>query len=127
MAKKLPHANNWKERKIEDWNANTFRAYLKDKHRAEKGLPYVSRSVQMEAGMIKRTYEEFGKEVTKRFIDKCFELYKPLNGKNSVNFAYMYSSMRSWVLPEVLEEMQREINDTEIKEESDVDDALDFL
>jgi hypothetical protein len=98
---KLPKAYEWEERDIEDWNAVTYRAYLSDRHEELYGIPYVSYNYAMEGGMIKRTYEKYGKVATKSFIDACFADYKPSKKYPGINFAFMYTYMRR-LLPQVL-------------------------
>lgn len=100
---KLPPAQNWKERKIEDWNATTFRAYLADRHEELFGIPYVTNNIAAEARNIKRMYEQYGKEITKDFIDECLRQYRPNGNYRGITFFFMFSYMRERVLPKVIE------------------------
>jgi hypothetical protein len=102
MAKaKLPPANDWQARSIEDWNANTYRAYLYDQHKERLGRDYIGKPVKVEAALISRMYKEHGKQVVKNFIDACFTAYKPSGGYTGCNFWFMYSYMRERLLPQV--------------------------
>lgn len=92
---------------IEKWNVTTFREYLKHEHEERYNIPYVTRSYAMEARMLKTFIAEYKTEATKRFIDTCFADYKPTREYPGLNFAFMYSYMRSRLLPKVLEEIRR--------------------
>jgi hypothetical protein len=90
---RLPHAKNWRERKIEDWNATTFYEYLKHKHQERFSTPYRAGNIRGQNTQIKNYYEQYGKEETKEFIDLCFKHYKDYHGYNSLNFFYMIGKM----------------------------------
>ncbi|MCC2383489.1 hypothetical protein [Bacillus cereus] len=92
---------------IEKWNVTTFREYLKHEHEECYKIPYVTRSHAMEGRMLKTFIAEYKPEATKRFIDACFADYKPTREYPGLNFAFMYSYMRSRLLPKVLEEIRR--------------------
>lgn len=92
---------------IEKWNVTTFREYLKHEHEECYNIPYVTRSYAMEGRMLKISLAEYNQEVLKRFIDACFADYKPTREYPGLNFAFMYSYMRSRLLPRVLEEIRR--------------------
>lgn len=92
---------------IEKWNVTTFREYLKHVHEERYKIPYVTRSYAMEGRMLKMSLAEYNQEVLKRFIDACFADYKPTREYPGLNFAFMYSYMRSRLLPRVLEEIRR--------------------
>jgi hypothetical protein len=92
---------------IEKWNVTTFREYLKHEHEERYKISYVTRSYAMEGRMLKAFIAEHKPEATKRFIDVCFADYKPTREYPGLNFAFMYSYMRSRLLPRVLEEIRR--------------------
>ncbi|MCU4813994.1 hypothetical protein FC679_20955 [Bacillus cereus] len=92
---------------IEKWNVTTFREYLKHEHEERYKIPYITRSYAMEGRMLKTFIAEYEPEATKRFIDACFADYKPTREYPGLNFAFMYSYMRSRLLPRVLEEIRR--------------------
>jgi hypothetical protein len=105
---KLPPAHDWRARNLADWNATTFAAYLAERHEDMFGIKYVAgNSVAMERAMLKRMIDEYGPDVTKRFIDACLAEYKPTTHYPGVSFTFMYSYMRARVLPRVLAEVQR--------------------
>jgi hypothetical protein len=105
----LPPAHDWRARDIADWNATTFAAYLADRHEAHFGIKYVAgNSVAKERTWIRRMIDEYGPDVTKRFIDACLAEYKPTPQYPGVSFAFMYSFMRARVLPRVLSDMKCE-------------------
>src|SRR5699024_8420579 len=102
MTKKLPPANDWQARAIEDWNVTTFHTYLADKHKELFGCEYVPfRGWQAEKGMIGRlvgtrtragTYD---KATIKRFIDEGFKSYKPTPQYPGTSFGFLYSYRRN--------------------------------
>lgn len=92
---------------IEKWNVTTFREYLKYVHEDRYKIPYVTRSYAMEGRMLKVFIAEHKPEATKQFIDACFADYKPTREYPGLNFAFMYSYMRSRLLPRILEEIRR--------------------
>ncbi|MDP1457911.1 hypothetical protein Q8G37_15805 [Bacillus wiedmannii] len=92
---------------IEKWNVTTFREYLKHVHEERYKIPYITRSYAMEGRMLKMSLAEYNQEVLKRFIDACFADYEPTREYPGLNFAFMYSYMRSRLLPRILEEIRR--------------------
>lgn len=103
MTKKLPPANDWHARNIEDWNTTTFTEYLRDKHRELFGCEYVPFGGRWatEQGMIGRligTQARAGthdKAIIKRFIDEGFKSYKPTPQYPGTNFGFLYSYRRN--------------------------------
>lgn len=94
---------------IEQWNATTFRAYMKDLHEVKYGIPYVANNFAVEGRMITNMRTEYGNDITKRFIAKCFAEHKPSNPKfPGLNFGFMYSYLRERYLPVVMVELQKE-------------------
>ncbi|MBA4542869.1 hypothetical protein H1164_08140 [Thermoactinomyces daqus] len=112
---KLPSAKNWRERKIETWNATTFHEYLKHKHQERFSLSYRAGNIRGQNSQIKRLYEEIGKEATKEFIDLCFQTYKPRQGYNSLNFFYMIRSM-NFLIPKAVDNIERKRKIAEMKQ-----------
>lgn len=105
----LPPAHDWRARDLADWNATTFAAYLSERHEDTLGIKYVAgNNVSRERAMLKRMIDEYGPDVTKRFIDVCLAEYKPTPQYPGVSFTFMYSYMRARVLPRVLAELKRE-------------------
>ena len=98
---------DWRNLPTEHWNTTTFRQYIADKHAELYGIPYVTNNYATEAGMIKRTIDEYGAEATKAMIDIAFAEYKPTRIYPGLNFAFIYSFMRSRILPRVLAEQKR--------------------
>lgn len=131
MAKtKLPPANDWRARNIYKWNATTFGSYLEDTHEDLYGIPYVTRSYGMERRLIRKMIDDYGGEVTKRFIDVCFEMYKPTTQYPGINFAFMYSYMKERHLPPILADLKAEEVRKERKErinEIDYEKIADLL
>lgn len=103
MAKeKLAPAVEWYNRPIDKWNTKSFQTYMSDKHKEKFELPYVPwRSYSQEMGMLKNFMNEVGNETVKNFIDECFKTYKPTPQYPTLNFGFMYSYMRSQVLPKI--------------------------
>lgn len=93
---------------IDKWNGTTFKAYMGNLHQTKYGIPYVANNHAVEGKFLKNMYTEFGQEVTKRFIEKCFDTYKPTNRYPGLNFGFMYSYMRERNLPVVLKELATE-------------------
>src|SRR5699024_8250060 len=100
--RKLPPANDWQARDIEDWNATTFHAYLADKLKEMFGCEYVPfRGWQAEKGMLGRLIGTRGRAGThnkatiKRFIDEGFKSYKPTPQYPGTSFGFLYSYRRN--------------------------------
>jgi hypothetical protein len=104
----LPPAHDWRARNLADWNATTFATYLAERHEEIFGIKYVGGGIKFERASLRRMIDEYGPEVTKRFIDACLAEYKPTPQYPGVSFAFMYSFMRARVLPRVLAELKRE-------------------
>jgi nitrogenase molybdenum-iron protein alpha/beta subunit len=131
MAKqKLPKAYLWRERELNDWNTDTFLAYLKEKHEEVYGIKYVhSRGGFMqEKGMIKKFIDANGKQATKDFIDYCFANHKASADYPGLNFWFMKVYLEQRFLPRVL---KTRVNEQKAKkrenEKLSVDDMLDLL
>lgn len=106
MAK--PKAHEWKERTLEDWNATTFRAYVRDRHEEIFGIPYTPRNVKMEAAMLKRLIDAHGQAIVKAFIDTCMENYRPTPTYPGINIAFMVAYMKDRYLPPLLLEKKKQ-------------------
>ncbi|PFD95712.1 hypothetical protein COE15_19550 [Bacillus cereus] len=115
---------------IEKWNVTTFREYLKHVHEERYKIPYVTRSYAMEGRMLKAFIAEHKPEATKRFIDVCFADYKPMREYPGLNFAFMYSYMRSRLLPQILDELRREeakLQRQAVQPEVSTEEIIDYL
>ncbi|HGO9416648.1 TPA: hypothetical protein ACLBZX_005143 [Bacillus cereus] len=121
MAKpKLPPAKDWQARNIEDWNSHTFFAYLQHAHRERRGIDYfAAKGIKVDLTLIKRTFDEHGKEITKRFIDKCLKEYKGSPQYMVCTFWFMHTFMKAQIMPQLQIEQQRaqDIADEEDYEE----------
>lgn len=125
MGRKLPDAKDWRARELENWTSTTFRSYLMEKHEERYNLPYTSYSIAQENTFLKRMATEHGKDVLKEFIDACLVEYKPNPRYPSVNFGFMYSHMRSYLLPRVIKKVKdaerlKSLESTEITQ-ADID------
>jgi hypothetical protein len=101
--------DDWRNLPIDKWNATTYRAYMKHLHQERFKIPYVANNYRAEGGMIKNMQKEYGNEVTKRFVEKCFTLHKPTNPKfPGLTFGFMYSYLRERYLPLVFVELEKE-------------------
>lgn len=96
--KKLPPADDWRARHIEDWNTTTFHAYLADKHVEMFGVDYVPfRGWTAEKGMIgnligtRTKSRTASNEDVKRFIDETFRDYRPSPEYPGTSFGFMWS------------------------------------
>jgi hypothetical protein len=85
-----------------------LREYMKEKHRDLYGIDYVTNSHAFEGRQLKAMIAEYGAEVVKRFVDECYRDYKPTRQYPGLSFIFMYSYMRSRILPRVLAEIKRE-------------------
>lgn len=123
---KKSNTKDWRNLEIERWNATTFREYLKYLHLEKFGIPYVPKNYAVEGRMLKRTWEEYGKLATKRFIEKCFEIYRPTQNYPGVNFGFMYSYMRGSVMPRVLKELKAEEYERQVEHQENTLTNFDF-
>ncbi|MBA4542060.1 hypothetical protein H1164_03985 [Thermoactinomyces daqus] len=127
---KKPPAYDWKNRKFpEDWNAHTFNAYLRDKHPEKFGIPYVTRNIRLDLGMIKNMLDEYGAEVLREFIDQSFELYRPSPRYPGINFPTMVRFYKARLIPRILSE---QVNAKKREEPAeieivDIENILDLL
>lgn len=127
MAKaKLPAAKDWKARSIQDWNAHTFYAYLRDMHKEIRGVDYfAAKGVRVDMSLIKQTYEELGKEITKDFITQALRQYKPRGNFKVCTFMFMYTYMRATIVPTLQE--RKEIEETGINFEGDTQENYEEM
>src|SRR5690625_3089087 len=133
--RKLPPANDWRARNIEDWNTTTFTEYLRDKHRELFGCEYVPFGGRWatEQGMIGRLIGTRTKEGThskatvKRFIDEAFESYKPTRDYPGTNFGFIYSYRRNILQRIEAEELAGNKAERSRKETPSLDELSDWL
>ncbi len=134
MTKRLPPANDWKSRNIDDWNTLTFTEYMKDKHREVFGIEYAPmRGWRMEQGLIGRligTKSKPGthdKAVVKAFIDEAFRTYKPTAQYPGTNFGFIYSYRRNILQRLEAEQITKEKRNRAKSESEDLTDLSDWL
>jgi len=106
--KKLPPAKDWRARELKDWTAVTFHEYMKDRHKELYGTSYVARSIPIQNRNIKWMCEQYGKDVTKRFIDLCFQNYKPSGKYAGANFMFFFTYLRERYLPIAERQIEKE-------------------
>src|SRR5690625_3911266 len=134
MTKKLPPANDWQARDIDDWTTTTFTSYMQDKHRELFGCEYVPmRNWAMEQGMLGRLIGTRTKEgthskaIVKRFIDEAFESYKPTPQYPGTNFGFIYAYRRN-ILQRLEAEERAESRREKAREEApSLDELTDWL
>lgn len=126
-----PKVKHWTQRPQEDWNAHNFRIYLEELHAKHYGIAYVTRSYAMEAKLIKNMIDAHGQTVVRRFIDACFNDYKPSAKYPCLSFSFMYSYMRDRLLPQVLADQAKKdrllIAENKIDSELSKQNILDWL
>ena len=95
--KKLPHAKDWRNRNIEDWNVTTFHAYLIDLHEELFGIDYVPfANWQAEQGTLARLIGKQGKpgkydkELIRQFIEYTFKTYRPNPQYPGTSFGFVW-------------------------------------
>lgn len=121
MAKKLPPAKDWQARDIKDWNSHTFFAYLCDQHRKRRGIDYISsKGISLDMTLIKRMFEQYGKEETKMFIDECLKQYSGGARYKIATFWFMSTYMKAQVMPDIQLAMKR--REQTAVEQDDLDD-----
>lgn len=123
MAK--PNVKDWRNRSVDDWTLTTFRAYLSEQHVNRYCIAYTARNFAIEGRWLKLMIAEHGTEVVKEFIDACLEDYRPTRDYPGLNFGFMYSYMRSRLLPKVLADHRRK-QLTQVAEEA-TEDLSDWL
>lgn len=122
---KLP--TEWQKRPIEKWNAATFRNYLSDKHKELFGIDYIARNYAMEAKLIRTMIDAHGPELTRKFIDDCFADYRPTQNYPGVNFAFMYTYMRERILPRVLADSKRKVDEEKADNTPTTEEIIGWL
>lgn len=87
---------SYAEKDIAKWNVNDFHAYLSDEHKRRFGVDYAPFGTWVsEKGQIGRligTARKPGthdKALIKRFIDACFDEYKPTEQWPGISFGFM--------------------------------------
>jgi hypothetical protein len=118
MAKeKLPPAKDWQARKIDDWNAHTFYAFLRDKHREIRQLDYfAARGLKVDLSLLKQDYEKYGKEALRAFIEQALREYKSTPKFMIATYQFMHTYMMVQIMPKVQIQEAREANVLEEKD-----------
>ncbi|PFJ08857.1 hypothetical protein COI90_32160, partial [Bacillus cereus] len=72
------------------------------------GIDYfAAKGIKVDLTLIKRTFDEHGKEITKRFIDKCLKEYKGSPQYMVCTFWFMHTFMKAQIMPQLQIEQQR--------------------
>src|SRR5699024_2866499 len=129
MSKRLPDANDWKARNIDDWNTKTCHAYMQDKHREMIGREYVPfRGWRVEQGMLGRLIGiradegPHDKSPIKRVIDLAVEEYTATTKSPGTTFVYNSSYKRK-----VKQRVEAEASDKErLKERMESAKEIDY-
>lgn len=128
MTARKPPAKDWRNRETPDWTVATFQQYLKDMHELRYGIAYTARNYGIEGRWLKSMIAEHGAEVVRKFIDACFEEYRPTAQYPGLNFAFMFTYQRSRILPRVLAEVAKEQRRVERQETKvDVEELAEWL
>lgn len=133
MTKKLPPADDWQARDIDDWNTSTYHAYLVDKHREMFGVDYVPfRGWQAEKGMIgnligTRTKPAMASKAdVKRFIDEAMREYRPTPQYPGTSFGWLWTYRKN-VWQRIQAESARRERIQQANESVDWDELADWL
>src|SRR5699024_8133699 len=134
MTKRLPPANDWKSRNIDDWNTLTCTEYMKDKHREVFGIEYAPmRGWRREQGLIgsligTRTKEgTHSQAVVKAFIDEAVKTYKRTEQCTGTKFELMCSYRRNISQRLEAEHITKERRSRAKSESEDLTDLSDWL
>lgn len=118
---KLPPAKDWQARKIDDWNAHTFYAFLRDKHRELRQLDYfAARGLKVDLALLKQDYEAYGKITLKLFIEQALKEYKGTPKFMICTYQFMHTYMMANVMPRIQVQKARE-------DEANIEDDFDAI
>lgn len=127
---------HYSEIDVSKWNTAHFKQYLADEHKRRYGInyaPFVGYAA--EAGMLgdligtKKKPAQYEKALIKRFIDVCFDEYKPTPQYPGLSFGFMIKYM-SRNLQRLQAESQRKSTASEAVQASDnanIDKLADWL
>lgn len=131
---KLPHAKDWRNRPIDDWNTLTYTEYLKDEHKRIFGIDYAPmRSWRIEQGMIgdligtKTKERTVSNALVKAFIDEAFATYTPNASYPGTSFGFSYSYRRNILQRLQAEEMKQEQRKVSEDNADSLEDLADWL
>lgn len=129
-------AKHYTELPVDKWNTAHFKQYLVAEHKRRYGINYVPYiGYGAEAGMIgdligtAKKPAQYERALIKRFIDVCFDEYKPSPQYPGVSFGWMTKYM-SRNLQRLQAESQRSANAVEAVQASDndnIDKLADWL
>lgn len=133
--KKLPPADDWQARDINDWNTKTFHAYMIDEHNRIFGVDYVPfGGWPREQGTLGNLIGTRTKEATadkadvKRFIDECFASYKPTAEYPGTSFGFSWSYRKNVWQQVQAESNRRKMAQAKVeKQETDWDEVARWL
>ena len=116
---------DWRNLPYEDWNTATVHAMIIDLNAEKYGVDkYVPRSWSFEQGVIKRTLTEYGAEALRETIERAFAEYRPTAQYPQLTAGFLIAYMLPRIIPQVLEEQQR---NKSADEAPAVDDLLAWL
>lgn len=123
----------YKDKAVEQWNANDFLKYMCDEHLERfkcEYAPFGSWSAERGClwqyiGTIKKA-GKYDKALIKEFIDYCFKTYKPTASFPGINFGFM-ATYRKNDLSRLQKQRNQKINDTVESKKTIEDDVLNWL
>lgn len=127
---------HYSELDVSKWNTAHFKQYLADEHKRRYGINYVPFiGYGAEAGMLgdligtAKKPAQYEKALIKRFIDVCYDEYKPRKEYPGVSFGWMLKFMAR-NLQRLQAEESRKANADEAVQASDnanIDKLADWL
>lgn len=116
---KAANAKDWRNLPVVEWNTTSFHDYLADEHKRRFGVDYAPFGTwQAEKGMLGRligTARKPGthdKALVKRFIDACFDEYKPTAQWPGISFGFMWTYKKPVMQRLQAEALKSERSDT---------------
>lgn len=135
--RKTPASAMWREYPLEKWNVTTFHSMISDLTREKYGVEYIPTGIgnraqrwSREKGMIKNAQERYGNAVLKRFIELCFENYKPSDEYPYVTFAFMYTYMDRYLTQaqsEIAREARRKQEQVNVNDGMSTDEIIGLM
>jgi hypothetical protein len=114
---KLAPAKDWKARNIDDWNAHTFYAFLRDMHREIRQLDYfAARGLKVDLSLLKQDYEAYGKITLKLFIEQALKEYKGSAKYMICTYQFMHTYMMAQIMPKIQVQAIRDEEGNEVQD-----------
>lgn len=120
---------DWRNLAYDDWRTPTVHTMIIELNAEKLGVDaYVPlRGYGFEQGVIKRSLSDYGAEALRMTIDRAFAEYRPTREYPQLTAGFLIAYMLPRILPQVLAELKRRVNEADVNNGMSADELADWL